>query len=118
MQIYRVVKAEYADTAFRGSRARGGIALAPRWYTRLIKRLPRSWRHSHTSVAALSSSKGLVLFSVELDEEERLVRLPSSELPANGMRGRGQSPPRDRIELALDGNQDLGRRAEGKPFGP
>lgn len=84
MRIYRLVKAEYADTAFRGSRGRG------RWHrlgtpmvyasdqpaTALLETLV------HTGRAALLQEE-YVLFSIELDEEEHLVRLPSSDLPDN-----------------------------------
>lgn len=82
MTIYRLVKAEYAETAFRGSRGRGRwhrlgtpmVYAADQPATALLETLV------HVGRADLLRT-GYVLFRLELDEEEHLLRLPTSALP-------------------------------------
>lgn len=82
MTIYRLVKAEYAETAFRGSRGRG------RWH-RLGT--PMVYAADQPAAALLETlvhagrvdlpRADYVLFHVELDAEEHLLRLPVPALP-------------------------------------
>ena len=81
MTIYRLVKAEYAGTAFRGSRGRGrwhrqGIPMvyaADQPATALLETLVHAGRTSLLEAP-------YVLFKVTLSEDH-LLRLPDSDLP-------------------------------------
>ena len=83
MTIYRLVKAEYADTAFRGSRGRG------RWHRQDI---PMVYAADQPATALLETlvpagrasllEAPYVLFEVTLSDDQ-LLRLPASDIPAN-----------------------------------
>ena len=82
MIVYRLTKAKYAPTAFRGSRGRG------RWHEQGI---PMVYAGDQPATALLETlvhagradliTANYVLFEIELDEDADLLRLPDSELP-------------------------------------
>ena len=82
MIVYRLTKAKYASTAFRGSRGRG------RWHEQGI---PMVYAGDQPATALLETlvhagradliTADYVLFEIELDEDADLLRLPNSELP-------------------------------------
>lgn len=84
MTIYRLVKAIYAETAFRGSRGRG------RWHR---QGTPMIYAADQPATALLETlvhagradlvRESYVLFRIEIDPSEHLVQLPSSDLPAD-----------------------------------
>lgn len=82
MTIYRLVKADYAETAFRGSRGRGRwqrlgapmVYTADQPATALLETLVHAGR---TDLAEVRYA----LFRITLDEEAHLVRLPDTQLP-------------------------------------
>ena len=84
MTICRLVKAQYADAAFRGSRGRG------RWHR---QGAPMVYAADQPATALLETlvhagrlglvQEEYVLFRIEIDPDKHLVRLPSSELPSD-----------------------------------
>ena len=84
MTVYRLTKAVYADTAFRGSRGRGrwheqGIPMvyaADQPATALLETLV------HTGRADLLAAE-YVLFRIELDEDAHVLTVPEEQLPCD-----------------------------------
>jgi len=84
MTVYRLTKAAYADTVFRGSRGRGrwheqGIPMvyaADQPATALLETLV------HTGRADLIAAD-YVVFRIELDESSHVLTLPDESLPSN-----------------------------------
>lgn len=84
MTVYRLTKAAYAETAFRGSRGRGrwheqGIPMvyaADQPATALLETLVHAGRADLVSAA-------YVLFEIELDADADLLTLPEDDLPAD-----------------------------------
>lgn len=84
MTVYRLTKAAYADTAFRGSRGRGrwheqGIPMvyaADQPATALLETLV------HTGRADLVAAD-YVLFRIKLDEDAHVLTVPDESLPSN-----------------------------------
>lgn len=82
MTVYRLTKAEYAETAFRGSRGRG------RWHEQGIPMVYASNQPAtalletivHAGRADLVTAK-YVLFEIDLDEDTDLLTLPDGDLP-------------------------------------
>jgi RES domain-containing protein len=82
MTVYRLTKADYADTAFRGSRGRG------RWHKQGI---PMVYAADQPATALLETlvhagradliTADYVLFEIELDEDADLLTLPDGDLP-------------------------------------
>lgn len=82
MTIYRLTKAAYADTAFRGSRGRG------RWHEQGV---PMVYTADQPATALLETlvhagradlvTAEYVLFRIELDEDAHVLTLPSDALP-------------------------------------
>jgi len=80
--IYRLTKAIYADTAFRGSRGRG------RWHEQGV---PMVYAADQPATALLETlvhagradlvTAEYVLFRIELEEDAHLLRLPDGALP-------------------------------------
>ncbi|WP_179862373.1 RES family NAD+ phosphorylase [Longibacter salinarum] len=84
MTIYRLTKAKYAETAFRGSRGRGrwheqGVPMvyaADQPATALLETLV------HTGRADLVTTD-YVLFEIELQEDQDLLTLSDADLPSD-----------------------------------
>ena len=82
MTVYRLTKAEYAETAFRGSRGRG------RWHEQGV---PMVYAADQPATALLETlvhagradlvTAGYVLFEIELDDDADLLTLPDADLP-------------------------------------
>ena len=82
MIAYRLTKAQYADTAFRGSRGRG------RWHRRGV---PMVYAADQPATALLETlvhaGRGdlvqaeYVLFRIHLEEETHVLRLPGDQRP-------------------------------------
>lgn len=82
MTVYRLTKAEYAGTAFRGSRGRG------RWHEQGV---PMVYAADQPATALLETlvhagradllTADYVLFEIELDEDADLLTLPDADLP-------------------------------------
>ena len=82
MTIYRLIKARYADAAFRGSRGRG------RWHQ---QGTPMVYGADQPATALLETlvhagradliEEPYVLFEVQIHPDAHLLRLPKEELP-------------------------------------
>jgi len=84
MTVYRLTKAEYADTAFRGSRGRG------RWHEQGV---PMVYAADQPATALLETlvhagradlvTADYVVFEIELEDDTDLLRLPDADLPSD-----------------------------------
>ena len=84
MTIYRLTKAIYADTAFRGSRGRG------RWHAQGV---PMVYTADQPATALLETlvhagradliTADYVYFSTALDEDAHVLTLPDEQLPGD-----------------------------------
>ena len=82
MTAYRITKAAYAETAFRGSRGRG------RWHKQGV---PMVYAADQPATALLETlvhagradlvTADYVLFEIELDDNADLLMLPDADLP-------------------------------------